>query len=720
MPVLNSDLKTLLQYLTEWFKFFQKHKHDVKVTNFPNIKIKDYDKRLQSIENGIRAIKSSIDGISFPEFPETISVSNLPEPLAFPEFPRSFNIENFPEFNFPTFPDFPESIKISNLEDIVFPKQSEIRFPEFPENVSISNFPENQTISGNVTIDNLYELNSNFQAVVDSIDALKREITSLPFNNTSVVGTGGGQSLHLKDSGPISTSNPLPISIISGGSTSTEYTEGDIDPTFTGSVVLAEGPSNTATPLQVDASKHLQVDIAADSVGLTVQQYTEGATDTTITGVAMMIETDSGTSTLGVVGALNLLPVSVEVMPTVEIGDVAGVVTVNVTSTGTGFPVAFSDDATPAGDIGVVMAGFRFDDSTPNTVDENDVGYARMSSRREVYTQIRDAAGNERGVNVNASNQLEVNTELPDAVTLADNSANPTAPSVGAHNLVWDNSNSDWELARKVATNVPSTGIPAAGIMGMFDDTTPTSTTENQFSPIRMSANRNMYTTIRDAAGNERGVNVTASNALSVDTGLSVSALLTTTDFTTVFGTASLILATQADNVANTSDGLQTSSFLYVFDGTAWDRLPGNSTDGATVNLGSNNDVSINAGTNLIGKVSASVETSTVYDGTTALTPKFAVIDAATSGDNTLVSNVASKKIRVLSCFIVAAGAVNARFESGAGGTALSGQMNLTTNSGFVLPFNPTGWFETASNTLLNLELSGAVSVDGSLVYVEV
>jgi hypothetical protein len=46
--------------------------------------------------------------------------------------------------------------------------------------------------------------------------------------------------------------------------------------------------------------------------------------------------------------------------------------------------------------------------------------------------------------------------------------------------------------------------------------------------------------------------------------------------------------------------------------------------------------------------------------------------------------------------------------------------MNLTTNSGFVLPFNPVGWFETAANTLLNLELSGAVSVDGSLVYIEV
>lgn len=41
-------------------------------------------------------------------------------------------------------------------------------------------------------------------------------------------------------------------------------------------------------------------------------------------------------------------------------------------------------------------------------------------------------------------------------------------------------------------------------------------------------------------------------------------------------------------------------------------------------------------------------------------------------------------------------------------------------NTGFVLPFNPVGWFQTATNTLLNLELSGAISVDGCVVYIEV
>lgn len=118
--------------------------------------------------------------------------------------------------------------------------------------------------------------------------------------------------------------------------------------------------------------------------------------------------------------------------------------------------------------------------------------------------------------------------------------------------------------------------------------------------------------------------------------------------------------------------------------------------------------------------VQATLESNQMTAGGTVVTPKFAIIDAATSGDNTLVAAVASKKIRVLALFLVAAGTVITRFESGAGGTALTGQMNLVANTGFSLSYNPAGWFETASNTLLNLELSAAISVDGSLTYIEV
>jgi hypothetical protein len=98
---------------------------------------------------------------------------------------------------------------------------------------------------------------------------------------------------------------------------------------------------------------------------------------------------------------------------------------------------------------------------------------------------------------------------------------------------------------------------------------------------------------------------------------------------------------------------------------------------------------------------------------------KYAVIDAATSGDNTIVAAQGpGKKIRVLSYVLVSAGTVTARFESAAGGTALTGQMTTAVNSVIPAGYNPFGHFETAANELLNLELSGAVSVDGHLAYV--
>lgn len=102
------------------------------------------------------------------------------------------------------------------------------------------------------------------------------------------------------------------------------------------------------------------------------------------------------------------------------------------------------------------------------------------------------------------------------------------------------------------------------------------------------------------------------------------------------------------------------------------------------------------------------------------LTVKRAVIDHAASGNNTIVAAVTGKKIRVVDVVLIAAGTVIVRFESGADGTALTGQMNLAVNTGFAPGFNQHGHFETASGVLLNLELSGAVSVDGWLLYVEV
>lgn len=101
----------------------------------------------------------------------------------------------------------------------------------------------------------------------------------------------------------------------------------------------------------------------------------------------------------------------------------------------------------------------------------------------------------------------------------------------------------------------------------------------------------------------------------------------------------------------------------------------------------------------------------------------------AESTDNTLVAAVTDNKIRVLQCILQVTGSCLLRFESGTGGTALTGQMPVVagaitavlsgSNGYFILPYSPIGWFQTASNQLLNLELSTS-SAYGTLSYREI
>lgn len=132
------------------------------------------------------------------------------------------------------------------------------------------------------------------------------------------------------------------------------------------------------------------------------------------------------------------------------------------------------------------------------------------------------------------------------------------------------------------------------------------------------------------------------------------------------------------------------------------------------------NAVTLNTGAALIGQVSASNETSTVFNGATALTPLFATIVASSSGATSLVSSVSSKRIRVLAAYLTASGAVNVKFQSHVTPTDLTGLAYLTTNTGFVLPYNPLGWFQTVSGEQLDINLSGSVAVGGTIVYVTV
>lgn len=127
------------------------------------------------------------------------------------------------------------------------------------------------------------------------------------------------------------------------------------------------------------------------------------------------------------------------------------------------------------------------------------------------------------------------------------------------------------------------------------------------------------------------------------------------------------------------------------------------------------------AGTALIGSVSASAETNTVYNGVTALTPKFAKISCSSSGVNIVVAAVSSKKIRVLQWNLTVSAAVNAKWQSHTTPTDLTGlYYGAAAGWGISASYCPQGYFESLSGESLDINLSGAVAVGGSLTYIEV
>ena len=118
--------------------------------------------------------------------------------------------------------------------------------------------------------------------------------------------------------------------------------------------------------------------------------------------------------------------------------------------------------------------------------------------------------------------------------------------------------------------------------------------------------------------------------------------------------------------------------------------------------------------------VIAAPQTGAIYSGTTALTPKYASISTATSGNTTAVAAVAGKKLRVLSYRFQADADVSVKFRSSTAGDLTGPMAAGARGGGGGASFSPAGHFETAVGEALQLNLSGAVQVSGHLTYIEV
>lgn len=193
-----------------------------------------------------------------------------------------------------------------------------------------------------------------------------------------------------------------------------------------------------------------------------------------------------------------------------------------------------------------------------------------------------------------------------------------------------------------------NSGVTSA-MAGVFDDAAPTSITENNFGYVRISANRNQYTTLRDAAGNERGANISAANELQVGSstlGTAANQILTQAPVApaTATATKSDLIGAQATTTAvNPTTGQQsalssdTNNNLLVSAGGA----PNLATSQASVTTGNISVASARALRRSI-TITNVTGTSAAFCGNTGVTTSTGAYLGATAGSSITLNTTAA------------------------------------------------------------------------------
>lgn len=541
-----------------------------------------------------------------------------------------------------------------------------------------------------------------------------------------------------------------------------QYTEAAVDATITGTVVMWEDAADTL--VAASAAKPLPIDVISSV--LPTGASTSANQSTIITSVQLLDDTvyiddadwtDDTSKHLLVGGLYQATP------QTVTDGDVApfqidstgrllvgggvaatqsGIWSVR-TQDGSGTAITSSTEGSlqplhvalvdPAGnalatlgtdatyDAAALTAGPQvmgvFDDTATDSVDEGDAGSLRISANRNLYTSIRDAAGNERGANVTASNELLVNCS---------------------------NCSGSGAVHTDDAAFTPATDDGAVSF-AVFDDTTPDSVDEGDGGAVRMSANRNLYVTIRDAAGNERGLNIDANNALAVAaTNLDVqsggadlltettgAAILTSANFAAAFGTAG-----SADTQVMSVQGIASMTPILSNPGTAtlWGVYVEDVAETAAGNLMMAGTVRRDTTASSAGASGDNATLNTDGLGRTWVRDggpcqdhariSDVVINTATSGNVELVALNGSDVFYVCGYNFIADAAVDVQFISGTGTACATGETDETgpygagANGGIAVPNAGYPQFTTAAGAALCIELGGAVQVSGLVSYV--
>ncbi len=282
-------------------------------------------------------------------------------------------------------------------------------------------------------------------------------------------------------------------------------------------------------------------------------------------------------------------------------------------------------------------------------------------------------------------------------------------------------SNLNAQVVGTIAHDSPDSGNPVK-IGGKAFTTLPTAAANLDRVDLSM-ASQGGAVVAGDDAGTPREIAVNSSGQLEVDivaqqlSPVVVSGTVTADAGTGTFNVDLDSLASVAIAVDNGASSTGTQRVTIADDSTGIIDV----TDRAGRDLGGVDLLTaIPTGANSIGGVAPSG--THLYDDTSTpgkVEVKFASVDVASSGDNSIVALVAGKEIRVISYVLVASGGANTLFWNSSVGGPLSGGMGLADTGGISANSN-TGLFATVAGEALELNLSAATSVDGHISYIEV
>lgn len=371
-----------------------------------------------------------------------------------------------------------------------------------------------QPVSGTVTANLAAGTNNIGDVDILSIAAGDNTIGRVKLTDGTLVAsvrdTGTSDSLNVA----IVDASGNQITSFGGG---TQYTEGDIDATITGTAMLWEDASNTLRA--VSAVKPLPIDIAAQTQGDVLVNIQNAALDVQQVGAASNfnvaadtelttadLDTGAGTDTRAVIGLVGSASGGGQIIP----GSATDGLLVNLGS---------NNDVTVTGTV-TANAGtgtFTVGDGGGSLTVDNGGTFAVQAAQSGTWN-ITNISGT---------------VSLPSgAATLAEQQTQTTALQK-LDNIA--HSGSDVALSEHVP------------ISGQFDDISTTTVTENQIAPVRITSGRALHVSVRDAL--PAGTN----NIGDVDV-LSVPAPLSTTGGGTEATALRVTVASDSTGVLSVDD----------------------------------------------------------------------------------------------------------------------------------------------------------------------